>query len=146
MGEAVATSRQALEALVQSLPVTFRCEADQGLKALRVQQVLGHLRLLEVPLSSPCPPGSRTAGANGKRSHLLELFVGESREGQGQARRRSSESKGIAINLQVHSQYGCFLLYVYPPAAESRSDSRLVCSCSDSRLVSLHSLVYPYPP
>jgi hypothetical protein len=33
---------------LQTLPSTFRCEADEGVKRLGVQQVLGHVRLLQV--------------------------------------------------------------------------------------------------
>jgi len=54
----------------------------------------------------------------------------------GESRSRSSESKGIAINLQVHTQYGCFLLYVYPPAA--------TLDVYDSIALSMHLQLDPY--
>jgi hypothetical protein len=37
MGDAVSTSLEGVVALLLSLPVTFRCEADQGVKRLAIQ-------------------------------------------------------------------------------------------------------------
>ena len=37
MGDAVSTSLEAVVALLQSLPLTFRCEADEGVKRLAIQ-------------------------------------------------------------------------------------------------------------
>ena len=47
MLEVLSAARHAAEALLLSLPITFRCEADEGLKQLELQLLLGYLRLLQ---------------------------------------------------------------------------------------------------
>jgi len=47
LDQAVSTSLEAVLALLLSLPVTFRCEADQGVKRLAIQHLWGHMRLLQ---------------------------------------------------------------------------------------------------